>query len=356
MRLKLPTTTTSRHTNQVIIPSTQQSLRSMSGRDKVSDGTDLHKFYNEQLQELENERIELFGTNESFQKQSLSPQPSSSEHDTAPFSDMNSMTLEEMHAQREVLYAFTDEEKMAWKSLNVDKPLSSEFLDAVNKAREAKAIYEASMNKGLEEKITAIGREMEENKMASKECETAIVKDDIDFAKGSNHHLFTHMNEKGDEASMVDVGHKAVTRRVAVARTSVIFPPEVMKAFDIVYSASTSQSHEMIGKKGPIFSTARLAGIMGAKRTSDLIPLCHPLPLEKVNVEIRLKGNRALIECECCVTHKTGVEMEAMAGASIAALTIYDMVKAVSHNVRIENTELVSKVGGKRNIQNGKVT
>ena len=86
------------------------------------------------------------------------------------------------------------------------------------------------------------------------------------------------------------------------------------------------------------------------RRTSDLIPLCHPLPLSKVHVDIKLQGDRAIIECECRVTHKTGVEMEALAGASIAALTIYDMVKAVSHNVRIESTFLVEKRGGKRDV------
>jgi len=105
-----------------------------------------------------------------------------------------------------------------------------------------------------------------------------------------------------------------------------------------------------VGPKGPIFSTAKLAGIMAAKRTSDLIPLCHPLPLDKVHVEIHLVGNVATIECECRVTHKTGVEMEALTGATIAALTIYDMVKAVSHRVEIAQTVLLAKSGGKRNI------
>ena len=87
------------------------------------------------------------------------------------------------------------------------------------------------------------------------------------------------------------------------------------------------------------------------RRTSELIPLCHPLPIEQVNVEITLENNNAIIECECRVTHKTGVEMEALTGASVAALTIYDMVKAVSHNVQICNTVLVSKTGGKTNMR-----
>ncbi len=89
-----------------------------------------------------------------------------------------------------------------------------------------------------------------------------------------------------------------------------------------------------------------------SRRTSDLIPLCHPLPLEKVHIDITLEGNVAVITCECRVTHKTGVEMEALMGASIAALTIYDMVKAVSHQVCIEETRLISKTGGKSNISN----
>jgi hypothetical protein len=84
------------------------------------------------------------------------------------------------------------------------------------------------------------------------------------------------------------------------------------------------------------------------RRTSELIPLCHPLPLEKVNVDIKLSGNQIIIECHCSVTHKTGVEMEALMGASIAALTIYDMLKALSHHVTIENTKLIHKSGGKR--------
>jgi cyclic pyranopterin phosphate synthase len=104
---------------------------------------------------------------------------------------------------------------------------------------------------------------------------------------------------------MVDVGNKTPTRRIAKARCTVTFPPEVLSAF-----STQPQNKDMIGPKGPIFETARLAGIMGAKKTSDLIPLCHPLPLDRVHVEIELVGNQAIVECECWVTHKTGVEME----------------------------------------------
>jgi len=154
---------------------------------------------------------------------------------------------------------------------------------------------------------------------------------------------FSHVSEDGREVSMVDVGHKSSTQRVARAQSKVVFPPEVMMAFE-------QSNGELIGPKGPIFSTAQLAGIMAAKKTSDLIPLCHPLPLDKVDIRIQLEGNVATITCECRVTFKTGVEMEALTGATVAALTIYDMVKAVSHRVQIQETVLLSKTGGKRTV------
>lgn len=87
------------------------------------------------------------------------------------------------------------------------------------------------------------------------------------------------------------------------------------------------------------------------RKTSDLIPLCHPLPLDQVQMEIKVQGNQVIIDCTCRVTHKTGVEMEALTGATVAALTIYDMVKAVSHQVQIIDTRLIAKKGGKRTIE-----
>jgi len=177
-----------------------------------------------------------------------------------------------------------------------------------------------------------------------------------DDAHPNNNAVLTHLSKRGDAVSMVDVGYKNITRRSARARSIVVFPPEVMKALGLKEDDEKGENvinnnnnlSEVIGPKGPIIATARIAGIMGAKQTSTLIPLCHPLPLEKVHIDISLKGNKAIIECECHVTHKTGVEMEALVGASIAALTIYDMLKAVSHNVIIGKTELISKTGGKR--------
>lgn len=107
---------------------------------------------------------------------------------------------------------------------------------------------------------------------------------------------------------------------------------------------------EVVGKKGPVFTTAIVAGVQAAKRTSDLIPFCHPLPVEDCRVELSLREGGTVVEVDCTVrvTHKTGVEMEAMMGASVAALTVYDMLKGLSHDIVIEETALVSKTGGKR--------
>jgi len=329
-------------TNILVLNTSRRSfdfqIRNLSGK-RPTDSTELHQSYHDQLKELEDERINVFGSNESSSQSS--PSSISAKDDIE-------MTLEEMNQNREAMYAFTVEEKTAWGSSAAKQALSSEFLVAVKKAKEAKTMYEQTLEEGMEDKRKAIVEEAEHHMLQMEKSEK--VGENVIIDNNETDQPFTHLNNNGDQVSMVDVGNKEVTRRVAVARSSVVFPPEVMNAFGITKNGG---NHEMVGKKGPIFSTARLAGIMGAKRTSDLIPLCHPLPLEKVNIEIRLEGNRALIECECCVTHKTGVEMEALVGASIAALTIYDMVKAVSHQVRIENTELVTKHGGKRTIEDG---
>ena len=212
--------------------------------------------------------------------------------------------MKELQEERELLFGFTVEETTAWKQQG--SSISSSQMELVQHARLEQ--HEISMESPAE-----------------------------------TQQPFTHLSEDGAEISMVDVGHKEITQRVARAQSKVVFPPEVMSAFSIV-------GDELVGPKGPIFTTAKLAGIMAAKKTSDLIPLCHPLPLDKVHVEIKLVGNVATIDCECRVTHKTGVEMEALTGATIAALTIYDMVKAVSHRVEITQTVLLAKSGGKRSI------
>ena len=150
--------------------------------------------------------------------------------------------------------------------------------------------------------------------------------------------MLTHVDSK-DHPTMVDVGEKAVTRRTASARAIVVFPPGVLE-----------RSNEALRtKKGPVFDTAIIAGVMAAKKTHELIPFCHPIPLEdcKISVEWGAEGE-IVIECSVRATHKTGVEMEALTGATAAALTIYDMCKALTHGIRIREIALVSKTGGKR--------
>lgn len=139
---------------------------------------------------------------------------------------------------------------------------------------------------------------------------------------------------------MVNVGDKPVTQRTAHAVAVVALPPAL---------AELLRDGEIQSKKGPIFQTAILAGTMGAKKTSELIPLCHGLPLEDCQIEIVPDAAQHKVAIHCRVqTHaKTGVEMEALTGATIAALTLYDMAKAVSHGIEIESVRLLEKTGGK---------
>ncbi|HEY0653415.1 MAG TPA: cyclic pyranopterin monophosphate synthase MoaC [Chryseosolibacter sp.] len=152
------------------------------------------------------------------------------------------------------------------------------------------------------------------------------------------HTKLTHINAKGDPA-MVDISAKAVTKRIAKARAIVHVGETIIKAL---------QEQSFATKKGPVFQTAILAGIMGAKKTSDLIPLCHPLGLDDCQVEIAINGDEIEIVTTATVTGKTGVEMEALTAASVAALTIYDMCKAMSHTMVIKEIRLLEKTGGKK--------
>lgn len=148
----------------------------------------------------------------------------------------------------------------------------------------------------------------------------------------------THIDDKG-RANMVDVSEKAITKRTARARSIVQLPKEVM---------SHLSSGDIQTKKGPVFQTAIIAGIMAAKKTGELIPLCHPLGLDNCNIDIQVnEQNEVVINCTATITAKTGIEMEALTGASIAALTIYDMCKAMSHDIVIKETRLIEKTGGK---------
>jgi cyclic pyranopterin phosphate synthase len=146
----------------------------------------------------------------------------------------------------------------------------------------------------------------------------------------------THFDAAGN-AVMVDVGGKDVTDRTATAKVQVVMRPETLR----MILGGTA-------KKGDVFGVARLAGIMAAKRTADLIPLCHPLPLSAVTVDLAASGEDVVdITATVRTTGRTGVEMEALTAASVAALTVYDMCKAVDRGMRIDGLRVVAKSGGK---------
>jgi len=153
---------------------------------------------------------------------------------------------------------------------------------------------------------------------------------------------FTHLNDKGLPA-MVDVGAKQETLRCASARSIVVLPPAVMELFS---------NGDIQSRKGPVFQTAIIAGIMAAKKTGELIPLCHPLGMDNCKIDISInEQSEVVIDCTASITAKTGIEMEALVGASVAALTIYDMCKAMSHDIVIKETMLMEKTGGKNDFR-----
>ncbi len=150
--------------------------------------------------------------------------------------------------------------------------------------------------------------------------------------------MLTHIDDR-NQPSMVDVSAKSVSKRTARAQSIVYLPEPVRNAL---------ADGDIDSPKGPVFQTAIIAGVMAAKRTHELIPFCHPLGLENCKIRITVDDReRAVIDCTVSVQHKTGVEMEALTGASIAALTVYDMCKALSHDIVILDTRLLEKRGGK---------
>lgn len=149
---------------------------------------------------------------------------------------------------------------------------------------------------------------------------------------------FTHIDASGNP-QMVDVSDKKITRRIARAQAVVFLGKEIL---------SQMKGDELITKKGPVFQTAIIAGVMAAKKTHQLIPFCHPINLEDCRVKISVKKNKAVIDTEAVITSKTGVEMEALTAASVAALTVYDMCKALSHEIVIGEIKLMEKRGGKK--------
>lgn len=151
----------------------------------------------------------------------------------------------------------------------------------------------------------------------------------------------THLNKNG-EAVMIDVGEKEITRRTATALAKIKMQPETL---DKLLSSSL--------KKGDGLATARIAGIMGAKKTSELIPLCHNIPIESVEINFQNNGTDELyVYCTGKCSYKTGIEMEALTGASVAALTVYDMCKAIDRKMEIKEVRLLEKTGGKSDFKN----
>jgi cyclic pyranopterin phosphate synthase len=152
--------------------------------------------------------------------------------------------------------------------------------------------------------------------------------------------MFSHLNDEG-QPRMVDVGGKAATPRMAKARARLFLPLPIIP--------SLREGADLKGPKGPVFQTAIIAGVQGVKRTSDLIPMCHPLPIEHCDVRVQILSDTEVeVWCEVRTTYRTGIEMEALTGATVAALTVYDMCKALSTGIEIREVVLMEKHGGKR--------
>jgi cyclic pyranopterin monophosphate synthase len=151
----------------------------------------------------------------------------------------------------------------------------------------------------------------------------------------------SHVDQSGNPA-MVDISEKGITKRQARAQAVVFVGEEIMRHLE---------NKEINTKKGPVFQTAILAGIMGAKKTGDLIPLCHSLGIDNCQVDITTNNESIIINTSASISAKTGVEMEALTAASIAALTVYDMCKALSHDIVIREVRLLEKTGGKKDFK-----
>ncbi len=155
---------------------------------------------------------------------------------------------------------------------------------------------------------------------------------------------FSHINKK-NQPKMVNVGDKKITKRKATAKATMFLGTEIISLFN---------NEELVTKKGPVFQTAIIAGIQAVKKTSELIPMCHPLLINGVGIDIDIIDEEHIeILCKVLIEGKTGVEMEALTGANIAALTVYDMCKAVSQKMIIKEVKLIEKTGGKSDIKNG---
>ena len=156
---------------------------------------------------------------------------------------------------------------------------------------------------------------------------------------------FSHINEK-NQPKMVDVSGKNITKRTAIAKATMFLGKEIVSLFD------PEASGDLKTKKGPVFQTAIVAGIQAVKKTSEIIPMCHPLLINGIDIDINiLDGENIEVLCKVTIEGKTGVEMEALTGASATCLTIYDMCKAISQKMVIQEVKLVEKTGGKSDIK-----
>ena len=154
---------------------------------------------------------------------------------------------------------------------------------------------------------------------------------------------FSHINKK-NQPKMVDVGDKKVSNRAATAKAVMFLGAEIISHFE---------DKDLITKKGPVFQTAIIAGIQAVKKTSELIPMCHPLLINGIDIDIEITDRENIeIVCKVSIEGKTGVEMEALTGVTIAALTVYDMCKAISQKMVIKEVKLLKKSGGKSDIKN----
>ena len=154
---------------------------------------------------------------------------------------------------------------------------------------------------------------------------------------------FSHLNKKGNP-KMVNVSDKKITKRTAIAKASMFLGATIISHF---------KNEELITKKGPVFQTAIIAGIQGVKKTSELIPMCHPLLINGVDIDIQIVDSENIeVFCEVSIEGRTGVEMEALTGVNITCLTIYDMCKSIHQKMVIKEVKLVEKTGGKSDIKN----
>jgi cyclic pyranopterin phosphate synthase len=155
---------------------------------------------------------------------------------------------------------------------------------------------------------------------------------------------FSHLNEKNNP-KMVNVSDKKITKRTAIAKATMFLGKEIIAHFN---------NEELITKKGPVFQTAIIAGVQGVKKTSEIIPMCHPLLINGVDININIINSEHVeVLCEVIIEGKTGVEMEALTGVSATCLTIYDMCKSISKDIIIKEVKLLEKTGGKSDLNNG---